>query len=64
MSQALEAIDDLDLSHEQDWRVRALSSLAAANNAIAHGLAEQARAHIGDVAQAIIDDFLDGDEPE
>ena len=64
MSQAIEKIDDLDLSHEQDWRVRALSSLAAANNAISHGLTEQARAHIGEAAQAIIDDFLDGDEPE
>jgi hypothetical protein len=64
MSAAIEQIADLDLSHEQDWRTRALSSLAAANNAISHGLTEQARAHIGEAAQAIIDDFLDGDETE
>lgn len=45
---------------EQDWRLRAVSQLLDADVAMSHGLTEVAREHIGDVAQAIINDLLNG----
>lgn len=61
---ALEAIDAEAAAHEQDWRIRAVSQLLDANVCISNGLHERAREHLRDVAQAIIDDVLDGGEHE